>query len=284
MKEIIILAIILMALPSINNVCEIKETIIYINNDGSAIIEEILHCSKLLEDVSVTTLGKPIYVKVSSEDECIPFNITDNTISFIVIYEYVNITYITLDLTAKVNETWILKYSSPHSTIVVLPNDTIPITIEPTNVDIVLVGKRIGMKFPPGNVLVKYIILPKSIVTSIRTFKYKVTSKVEGKEFNGLILTLTIALPIASIVGVTFYLFLTRRSGALRGRLPIDEVDKKILEVLNKYGELSLKEIQHKTGLPKTTLYRRLRKLVNLGLVEVRTIQGLSQYRIKVKV
>ncbi|MEM1611105.1 MAG: winged helix-turn-helix transcriptional regulator [Sulfolobales archaeon] len=70
-------------------------------------------------------------------------------------------------------------------------------------------------------------------------------------------------------VAATYYAILTQRR-----RLPakdrIDAVDREILKVLREIEEeASASRIQELTGLPKTTLWRRLRKLERLGYIEI---------------
>lgn len=63
----------------------------------------------------------------------------------------------------------------------------------------------------------------------------------------------------------------------------LDERDKLIINVLTKHGELSVQKIMEKTGIPKTPLYRRLKKLEKMGLIEPNVRSGKTYYRVKRK-
>ena len=60
----------------------------------------------------------------------------------------------------------------------------------------------------------------------------------------------------------------------------LDERDKMVLEAI-KNGAKTLSEIINKTGLPKATAYRRVKKLVGLGYVEEVRERGKVYYKFK---
>jgi len=55
---------------------------------------------------------------------------------------------------------------------------------------------------------------------------------------------------------------------------PIDDRDEMILKVLSSYGALSVSEISRITGLYKSTVWRRVQKLRDLGLVKIKVVSG----------
>ncbi|MEM0340632.1 MAG: winged helix-turn-helix transcriptional regulator [Acidilobaceae archaeon] len=63
--------------------------------------------------------------------------------------------------------------------------------------------------------------------------------------------------------------------------LELDDRDKAIIETLREQGEATVAELQQKTGIPKTPLYRRLKKLEEMGLIEPRETGGARKYRLK---
>jgi len=85
-----------------------------------------------------------------------------------------------------------------------------------------------------------------------------------------------------SAVGVaaTYYAIKShRRRSALSGR--VDAIDREILRVIRDLGgEAPTTKIQELTGLPKTTLWRRLRKLERIGYIEIHRIGRGSIARI----
>ncbi|BFI74437.1 helix-turn-helix transcriptional regulator [Sulfurisphaera ohwakuensis] len=106
---------------------------------------------------------------------------------------------------------------------------------------------------------------------------------------------LIILLLIADIVLISLivYLFFKRRKETRKAELTeeesaelitdvLDERDKLVLNAL-KDGSSTLAEIIRKTGLPKATAYRRLKKLVKLGYVEEVRERGKIRYVLKKK-
>ena len=91
------------------------------------------------------------------------------------------------------------------------------------------------------------------------------------------------------LVSLLVWLFLGRRKIALQRREDVtptivnevlDERDKMVLEAIRN-GAKTLSEIINKTGLPKATAYRRVKKLINLGYVEEMRERGKVYYKFK---
>ena len=89
-------------------------------------------------------------------------------------------------------------------------------------------------------------------------------------------------LLVGVIVGAglaAFLLILIRRR---KGEGPeyLDSTDKEILRVIEKLGEASARDIMSHTNLPKTTLYRRLNKMISMGIIGTRAKSGITYYYI----
>jgi Lrp/AsnC family transcriptional regulator len=48
----------------------------------------------------------------------------------------------------------------------------------------------------------------------------------------------------------------------------IDDIDKKIISLLQKNAKLSIKEVAHAIGMTKTPVYERIKKLERTGIIE----------------
>ncbi|WP_230937906.1 helix-turn-helix domain-containing protein [Sulfolobus acidocaldarius] len=109
---------------------------------------------------------------------------------------------------------------------------------------------------------------------------------------NNLVFPIIIALVIIDAVLLYFLVRLFRRrnveivtQGAEDEEVnlsneTLDERDTMILEAI-KMGGNNLTEIMRLTGLPKSTIYRRIRKLVRLGYVEEIRERGKVRYSVK---
>ncbi len=84
-------------------------------------------------------------------------------------------------------------------------------------------------------------------------------------------------------IAVTYYVTSARRRRSSAIDEKIDSVDREILGVIKEIGmgEASASKIQELTGLPKTTLWRRLRKLERLGYIEIYRVGRRSIIRAK---
>lgn len=95
--------------------------------------------------------------------------------------------------------------------------------------------------------------------------------KVGGIDFTSLLPILIVALVGGGLV--SFLIFKRRRRSEVDEVIEefIDETDKLILDTLKDMGgELYQSEIMKKIGIPKTTLWRHLRRLEVLGYVEIK--------------
>jgi len=61
----------------------------------------------------------------------------------------------------------------------------------------------------------------------------------------------------------------------------LDERDKAILDLLSREGPLGVSEVARRLGISKSTAWRKLQKLVDMGLVERVVVNGTPLYRAK---
>ncbi len=63
----------------------------------------------------------------------------------------------------------------------------------------------------------------------------------------------------------------------------LDERDQTILEALRRLGEATAAMLVKETGIPKSPLYRRLKRLEEAGVIESRRLRGKTYYRLRKK-
>ena len=61
----------------------------------------------------------------------------------------------------------------------------------------------------------------------------------------------------------------------------LDDRDKAILDLLSREGPLGVSEVARRLGISKSTAWRKLQKLVDMGLVERIVVNGTPLYRVK---
>ncbi len=256
----------------------VEQTILIVYPDGSVEVKQWIEVLEPPREIVIQLLGKPIYIEAYTENQSIAPNISGDRIFLLALGRYVNLTYITMDLTKKINETWVLSYNAPYSTVVILPSGAIPIDIEPKNFEVVYVEKSIGLLFPPGNIVIRYIVIPSLLQQKQETKPInEVTNQNPATSLtNVLSYSIPIALGVGALIGIAM---LRRKSRKLPSAL--DDIDKRIIEALQRYGEMTARDLMDRLGIPKSTLYRRLNKLKELGFVESRVIRGVTVYRLR---
>lgn len=93
---------------------------------------------------------------------------------------------------------------------------------------------------------------------------------------------LAVAVALAAVGA--FAVLMARRRGSWGGgaEYSLDETDEEILRALEEAGgEVAQSDLQRATGLPKTTLWRRLRRLEEAGFVEVKREGKVNRVRLR---
>ncbi len=276
--SIVILSIILLISSYRVYGYNIDSTIITVYEDGSVMITQTIAASSPPEDIELTLLGTPVYIEANSFGTPIPVEVSAGTAHLTSPGEKVTVRYVVADLTNKVGEDWILSYTSPYPTIVILSENIMMYEISPENFDVMLVNDTVAFVFQPGPVEIKYVLIPQ--------VPDGTSTPPPQPPYNQFLIGFwpLIIIAVIIILAVAIY-FLSRGSRSKREADDIykslDSRDNKILTTLSKYGELTARELIDRTKIPKTPLYRRLRKLIDLGLIESVSRAGVVYYRIK---
>ncbi len=97
---------------------------------------------------------------------------------------------------------------------------------------------------------------------------------------------IVIAFVILALLAASAIVLYRRRDRRLGEPLlsdALDERDKVILSLLEERGEMTAAEISEASGIPKSPLYRRLKRLVEEGYIEARRAAGKTVYRLRRK-
>lgn len=92
------------------------------------------------------------------------------------------------------------------------------------------------------------------------------------------ILWIIIAAVGIGVLGTSLIIFMRRSRD--EGPPYLDSVDREILKIIEKLGEASARDIMSYTNLPRTTLYRRLNKMISMGIIGTRAKGGITYYYI----
>ena len=250
----------------------VSSTILVVNLDGSVEVSQIITGFNPGENITIKLIGEPFYIEATSSGIPQPISINSSTVTIIApIGEEIKLKYLTYEITNKTGVEWTLSYTSEWPTSVIFPEEAVILEVTPEDFDVDIVNNSVAMVFSPGDVTITYVIIP-----------------VKGGEPEGptgpplkLDENFPLYITIILLLGLGSYILYKKMRG--RSSIPIeltylDERDEQILEVLSKEGELTARELMEKTGIPKTPLYRRLRRLVKQGYIKQRSVSGVTYY------
>ncbi len=212
--------------------------------------------------VEISLLGQPTLLSVVDE-EGLPLNYTldgDKIVVDAELADEINVTYETQSLTYKRGLVWSLNVStSPYS----------PVSVRLMgNPDVVGLSKT-PISIREGPSYLELVLEPPFTLDYV----YTAPPRMGRGEGNDLLYYLLALLPALAIV----LLVLNSRS---RGKkFELDSTDMRILNSLAE-GEKSLSTIREELSLPKTTAWRRVRRLEGKGLVEVKRTRSGSLIRL----
>ncbi len=255
--------------------------VLLVDVDGSVRVK--INVSVEDSEALVHTIGIPISVDLGGCPNA-TYYASNNTIRvYAPSCNSVLVEYLTLDATSKNGSIWILSIDAPYRTIVVLPRVAIPIEITPSPTPVIINGS-VALEFPPGRVVIRYLEVPTP--TRSNEASELIATSSGSSSSNGInVDTVTfVGLAGALLAGVAIALSRVRsRRGKRVQPVPrvLDDVDRRIVEALRRYGQQTARELMERTGIPKSTLYRRLAKLRDLGIVESVTISGSTVYRLR---
>ena len=255
--------------------CELPKVMVYIEvySDGSSKVVYEVQVENPPKDIILPLLASPFYIEAHVEEAPINVETNDTHLFLTALGRDVVIVYYTSGLTEKVGEEWTFKTITPWPITISLPDDALIYDIEPEDFELVLVNDKPSFHFSKGTITIKYIITPE--ITSVEP-------SITTPAYSSILAPLIIAFMIVGVIAFFFVYMRKGRTKELHG-IELDERDSKIVEVLSKYGEVTAQELMEKSRIPKTPLYRRLRKLEQLGYIEAVTRAGRTIYRLKVK-
>lgn len=248
----------------------VQRVSIVVEIDGSTIIHYKLYVPNPPADVSITLPDDPIYYTVYVNNTETPAYYENGRLYFYAIAEDVEIEVLSNGLTRKEGFRWILKVDMKYPFKLILPQNTIILNISTQDFSVsVEEDGRLSLLLPKGNMTIVYTYPPAIEV---------------GESPQENFYAILIPIAIASGLLVIFFLYLLRRRRnpveveVLEGEL--DDRDMMILDVL-KGGMKSAQEIMDETGIPKSPLYRRLKKLEDLGYIASIRKSGVKYYYLR---
>ncbi len=196
----------------------------------------------------------------------------------------VNVSYISLQATSKEGALWEANFTMPCEGPVILPSGSTPIYVTPVPLQAYTYNGSPVLVMPAGELTIDYMVPPPTSTspapsTPVSTSTSTTTSAARPPVTSTAWLYVVIVVVAVVIIAV---LLLVR--GRWRGQggssLELDDRDRAILAAMGKLGgEATASQIMSETNIPKTPLYRRLDKLVRMGVLEEESKGGVKIYR-----
>ena len=260
---------------------EVESIDLTIYRDGLVHIAQTIVVDELAAEVTLPILSSSIEnVIVLDENQlAVDYEINGGNLTvFTLGAESVSVEYDTIALTGKEAEVWTLTADNPYTLTVFLPQNStvIYLNMMPTAID--SSGTGIKLSLYPGQWEISYVL---PLVPD------------DGTEDNGYPWTIPLEYLIAAIVAVTavvlsVLLIVRRRRGpnvekTMKAYPQLKTEDKEVIEFLaEKGGKAFEAEIRERfPDMPRTSLWRLVRRLERLEIVEVKKIGLENQVQLK---
>jgi uncharacterized membrane protein len=261
---------------------EVKSINLTVYRDGLTHITQMLTVDELVPEVTLPLLSSSIdNVIVLDENQlAVDYEVDgENLTVFTLGEESISVEYDTITLTSKEAEVWTLTADNPYSLTVFLPQNSTIIYLNsmPTAIDTSSTGIKLSLY--PGQWEVSYVLplLPE-----------------DGTDDNGAPWTISpleyIIIVVVTVVAVAISVILiVRRRRApnvkktVKAHPQLKKEDKDVIEFLaEKGGQAFEAEIREQfPDMPRTSLWRLVRRLERLEIVEVKKIGLENQVQLK---
>ncbi|MEM1995119.1 MAG: hypothetical protein QXW32_06615 [Nitrososphaerales archaeon] len=254
-----------------------------IYGDGYVWVEYEVEVSPFLPVVELTLFGRNYedIIAVGKNGLVLDYNITQNGIQVETIgLSSVKISYFTQDLTNKTGRLWTFTIDAPVPIVVKLLPELTVVGLSKAPLTISSVNDTLTLLFPSGPLTLNYIVE---------------SSKSVSTQQNGVFTAswlwyVALAAGMVVVVGVAVSIAFKRKRAArayekerriidvekiISSRPDLRPDDKEVLRFLAEVGgEAFESELRSRFNLPKTSMWRMVRRLKREGLVDVKKVGG----------
>ena len=266
---------------------------IKIYDDGVALVNYVIHpTNNTFSNINVSLMGVPETEIIVVDENNIPLpfqlNKTILTIFYTTAFK-INIKYFTQTLTSKIKGVWYLNFTTNLNTTIEFPSKSIIIDLSTIPIVINFSENRPILTFPPGKHYIKYIIpiivtnnTKSTLNASEKNYdKNKENLSLDKNNENNLIQYIAYII-ITILIILTIILFVIKNRKRRSILIELKEEELQVLNIIKELGgECYQYEIGRRIFLPKTTLWRIIRRLESMGYIEVIKIRGQNYIKIK---
>ncbi|MEM1560538.1 MAG: winged helix-turn-helix transcriptional regulator [Ignisphaera sp.] len=287
-KLAVLLLLAHLPLLAISGVCAQQTVMMDINEYGVVLVEMHEYLSEGLQTVRVPVEPIPETIIAIADGEAVPIIYENKTLYLIIQrHSFIEISYI-----ANVSIANNIFY------LMIETNDTITLRIPVANVILLTVPREI-IDYKEGNKTLiltikgpqelKYTLRPLQTIhtptqtTPIPTQTPPQTSQIPPSTAQPNYIWIAIAIPIIITAASGIAVIYLKRRGSRELTEMLNDVDIAIIKILSVKGGSALQtELQNSVNVPKTTLWRHIKKLEKFGIIRVEKV-GLQNRIILIK-
>jgi uncharacterized membrane protein len=236
-------------------------------------------------------------IAVDEKGNLIPvsYDSSSNSVSLLTLNSSeVTISYVTNTITVKYREVWLVNFTSPLPAEVLLPPNATLSGVYTSFTGLRVEKGRLLLEFPPGAVMLSYVLIPTQLPKPAPSGAPAPAQPASppGQQPAGPVQPAPqpeqpgggVPYPwLAAAIAVVILVVVAAAIVRLRRKAPakLSETDLEILRVLQSAGGgMFQSELGAKLNLPTTTLWRRLRRLQELGYVVIERRSGKNYVRL----
>ena len=253
----------------------VENVVVTVYRDGVAVVEINLYIEEDRASINLPLIGEPEnLIVMDGSGNLLNFSLKNGDLKVYVLGSHqVKISYETQDLTYKSGKFWTVKFENPWKTKILLPQDVYVVGMNVTPEGFTASQQMLEVDMPPGPVEITYILEPSAPAAPTPFYtQYLVWFGVGS-------LTATIILLITRW---------QRKPKPIKPEKMLKELeylrpeDQELLVFLRESGGQAFEaEIRSHFKLPKTTVWRMIKRLEREGLVEVVKIGGQNLVKLK---
>jgi len=257
---------------------EVETTTIRVYRDGLTHVTQTLNVDDLLTEIDLPLLSSPVENLIVLDEKQLAVDYKQNVSNLTVFTlgaSRVSVEYDTIALTNKKADVWTLILNQPYNLTVSLPKNSTIIYLNQVPTTIVTAGEELFLSLYPGEWELSYIV--------------PLQLEVQNNEAWVIPIEYLIAAAMAVGIAILIVIFVVRRKRTINVKKMLSrhpdlvKEDVAVIEFLaEKDGKAFEAEIRERfPDMPRTSLWRLVRRLEGLELVEIKRIGLENQVQLK---
>ena len=286
---VFILVINLTALASGQTIFQVQSTNLTLYRDGLVHCEQTLTVYETVPDLTIPLLSNsPENVLLLDENKTVvDYKLSEkNLTAYTLGAKRISIEYDTISLTQKQAEVWTLLTNYQYDMTIFLPQNSTVVYMSEVPSAIETKENTMTLSLPSGQWEISYILPVNSPKTPEATEQTNNTDPILlGLKTEYLAAAIVAIVAAAAVLG---YFFLKRKRGSAVSRIfkanpQLSKEDQEVIQFLaEKEGKAFEAELREKfPNMPRTSLWRLVRRLERLDIVEIKKIGLENQVQLK---